>query len=267
MDELAGRTAVVTGGGGLLGRGLAIVFARNGMNVVVADIDEHAAEVTAEAVERLGRRGIAVRTDVADPASVELLAERAYEELGAVHVLCNSAGAKVRKPFVELTREDWQRVMSVQWEGTLNGILAFLPRLIEQGGARWIVNTASMAGVGRGDMRLRIAPYVAAKFAVVGMSEVMAPALAEHGIGVSILCPGLTVADPSATRRYSTPAGEAYGRNLLGPEQVAQEVVHALRERRLYVFPHRSGRAEVEARHGLLLEGFRQAERTSPPLA
>ena len=235
------------------------------MNVVVADIDEAAAGATAAAVEAIGTRSLAVRTDVSDPASVEALADRAYREFGAVNVLCNNAGVAVLKPFVELTRADWDRVLSVQWGGVLNGILTFLPRLLEQGGDRHIVNTSSMSGVGLADLRVMNAPYVTAKFAVVGMSEVMAPALAEHGIGVSVLCPGWTVADPAGVTSFTMPSAQWYEHNLMTAEPVAAEVVHAIREGRLYIFPHRAGRSEVEARHARLMEGFDQAERTSPP--
>ncbi len=265
MRDFEGRCAVITGGGGLLGRGLATVFARAGMNIVVADIDEEAAAVTAAEVEAIGTRAVAVKTDVTEPDSVESLADRAYEQFGAVHVLCNNAGAAVLKPFVELTRADWERVLSIQWGGVLNGILAFLPRLLVQGGDRHIVNTSSMSGVGLADLRLLNAPYVTAKFAVVGLTEVMAPSLAEHGIGVSVLCPGYTVSDPAKVT-FAMPSAAWYEHNLLTAEPVAREVLSGIREGRLHIFPHRAGRGEVEGRHLRLLEGFDQAAHTSPPL-
>jgi NAD(P)-dependent dehydrogenase (short-subunit alcohol dehydrogenase family) len=266
VDTFEDRCAVITGGGGLLGRGMATAFAREGMNIVVADLDERAAAATAAEVRAIGTTAVAVKTDVTDPSSMEALAEHAYDTFGAVHVLCNNAGTAVLKPFVNLTRADWDRVLSVQWGGVLNGVLAFLPRLLAQGGDRHIVNTSSMSGVGRADLRLLNAPYVTAKFAVVGMSEVMAPSLAEYGIGVSVLCPGYTVADPAQVTPFAMPSAAWYEHNLLTAEPVAQEVIHAIREGRLYVFPHRSGRGEVEGRHQKLLQGFEQAERTSPPV-
>jgi NAD(P)-dependent dehydrogenase (short-subunit alcohol dehydrogenase family) len=265
VQDFEGRCAVITGGGGLLGRGMATVFAQEGMNVVVADINGEAAADTAAVVEALGAKAVAVTTDVTDPTSMAALADRAYAEFGAVHVLCNNAGAAVLKPFVELTRADWDRVLSIQWGGVLNGILAFLPRLLEQGGDRHIVNTSSMSGVGRAELRLLNAPYVTAKFAVVGMTEVMAPSLAEHGIGVSVLCPGYTVADPAKVT-FAMPSAAWYEHNLLTAEPVAREVVHAIREGRLYIFPHRAGRGEIEGRQQRLIDGFDQAARTSPPL-
>ncbi len=264
MQDFDGRCAVITGGGGLLGRGMARAFAKEGMNVVVADLNAEAAEATASEVEAIGTKAIAVRTDVTDPASMEVLADASYQAFGAVNVLCNNAGTAVLKPFVDLTRADWDRVLSVQFDGVLNGVLTFLPRLLAQGGDRHIVNTSSMSGVGRADLRMLNAPYVTAKFAVVGLTEVMAPSLAEHGIGVSVLCPGFTVADPKKVTSFAMPSAAWYEHNLLTPEPVAAEVVHAIREGRMYIFPHRAGRSEVEGRHEMLMEGFDQAERTSP---
>ena len=144
--------------------------------------------------------------------------------------------------------------------------MAFLPRLLAQGGERHIVNTSSMSGVGRADLRALNAPYVTAKFAVVGLSEVMAPSLAEHGIDVSVLCPGFAVADPESWTSFPMPSAAWYEHNLLGADDVATEVVHGIRERRLHIFPHRAGRGEVEGRHARLIEGFDQAARTSRPL-
>jgi NAD(P)-dependent dehydrogenase (short-subunit alcohol dehydrogenase family) len=266
MDTFEDRVAVITGGGGLLGRAMAVAFARAGMHVVAADIRQDAAEATAALVEAEGRRGIAVVTDVTSVESVAALADTAFGELGAVHLLCNNAGAAVLKPFEELTLDDWHRVLSIQFDGVLHGVHTFLPRLLAQPGERHIVNTASMSGVGLADMRELNAPYVTAKFAVVGLTEVMAPSLAKHGIGVSVLCPGFTVADPVAMKDgpFVMPSAAWYQHNLLGADAVADEVLHGVREGRLHIFPHRAGLGEVEGRHAKLLAGFEQAARTSP---
>jgi len=94
----------------------------------------------------------------------------------------------------------------------------------------------------------------------------MAPAVAEHGIGVSVLCPGFTVAEPDAFEGpWAMPSAAWYQHNMLGTEAVANEVYEGVSEGRLHIFPHRAGLGEFEGRHELLLEGFRQAERTSPP--
>ena len=274
--SLADGCAVVTGGGGLLGRGLVARFAAAGMDVVVSDLDGDAAEAVARQARDAGVRAVPVVTDVSDRAAVDDLADRAYAEFGRVGVLCNNAGLAVMKPVTELTRADWDKVLGVQFDGVLNGVTAFLPRLLEQGGESHIVNVASMSGVGRADLRETNAPYVTAKFAVVGMTEVMAGPLAEQGIHMSVLCPGLSVADPEQMRAAfadprvaGTLMGSAlfYRDNVLSSDEVAAETVAGIRERRLHIFPARSGRREVVGRHERLMADFDLAERTSPQLA
>lgn len=268
MTHSATGCAVITGGGGLLGRGMALAFAREGMDVVLADVDEAKLAASAEAVRAYGRVPLTQITDASDPTAMDELADAAYARFGQVNRLCLNAGLAILKPFDELTRGDWDRVLGVQFGGVLNGVLSFLPRLIAQGGDRHVVVTSSMSGVGRADLRSINAPYVVAKFASVGLVEVMAPALEPHGIGVSVLCPGMTVADPLTPRDglWKTPSAALYQNNLLDGDQVAAEVIAGVRERRLYIFPHRAGREEVLGRHARLMEGFDQAERTSPPL-
>lgn len=258
---------VITGGGGLLGRAMAVAFAREGRDIVLADIDAQKLAESARAVEAEGQQALTVITDVSDAAAMEALAEAAWQRFGRVDRLCLNAGLAVLKPFTALTRADWDRVMGVQWEGVLNGVLAFLPRLIAQGGDRHILVVSSMSGVGRADLRQLNAPYVVAKFASAGLAEVMGPALAQEGIGVSLLCPGMTVADPAAMRdvEWPMPSAAWYKDNLLDAEQVATEVIAGIAERRFYIFPHHAGREEVLGRHARLMEGFDQATRAADP--
>jgi NAD(P)-dependent dehydrogenase (short-subunit alcohol dehydrogenase family) len=267
MLSLDKGCAVITGGGGLLGRGLALAFARRGAAVVVADLNSEAAQaVAAEVAAVPGARALAVTADVTDRASMDALAEAAYAAFGAVRVLCNNAGVSVLRPFPDLTAADWHRVLDVQLWGVLNGTYAFLPRLMAEPERCHIVNTSSMSGVGRADLRLANAPYVTAKFAVAGLSELMRPALAEHNIGVSVLCPGFTRADPDRVTSFPLPSAEWYRDNLLSPDQVAQETLAGIMADRLHIFPHRAGRQEVVDRHDLLIRAFDAARMTSPPL-
>lgn len=267
-SSFRGQCAVVTGGAGLLGRALALTFAEAGMNVVVADLDDERAAIVAGEVCALGREAIAVRVDVADRDSMAALADAAYAKFGAVNVLVNNAGVVILKKFEEYTYDDWQRVLNVQMWGVINGVYAFLPRLLAQGGARHIVNVSSMSGIGLADMRQLNAPYVTAKFAVAGFTEVMAPALQDKGIDVSLLCPGFFVADPQTfpDSAFQMPSAAWYKHNLLDGFEVASEVLRGIAERRFYILPHRAGRDEVEQRQRRILEGFDQAARTSPPL-
>jgi NAD(P)-dependent dehydrogenase (short-subunit alcohol dehydrogenase family) len=267
MLSLEQGCVVITGGGGLIGRGLALAFAKRGACVVVADVNPEAAQaVAAEAAAVPGARALAVTADVTDRASMDALADAAYGAFGAVRVLCNNAGVSVLRPFPELTVADWQRVLDIQLWGVLNGTYAFLPRLISDPERSHIVNTSSMSGVGRADLRLSNAPYVTAKFAVAGLSELMRPALAEYNIGVSVLCPGFTRADPANVTSFPMPSADWYRDNLLTPGQVAEETLAGIMADRLHIFPHRAGRQEVMDRHELLLRGFDAASQTSPPL-
>jgi len=252
---------VITGGAGLLGQAMGLAFGRQGLDVVLADVDPEKLEAAADAVRATGADVLTVLCDVADPAQMDELAARAYERFGRVSRLCLNAGLAILKPIEELSRAEWDAVMGVQFGGVVNGVFAFLPRLIAQGGDRHIVLTASMSGVGRADLRPLNAPYVVAKFATVGLGEVMGPALAGHGIGVSILCPGLTVKDPEAVRGITWPMASAayYADNLLDADQLAEEVLAGIAEGRLHIFPHHLGRQEVLDRHAMLMRGFDQA--------
>jgi NAD(P)-dependent dehydrogenase (short-subunit alcohol dehydrogenase family) len=241
----------------MLGRSMALAFAAAGMNVVVADVREEAAQRVADEVAAKGVGALAVATDVADLASVTALADRAYGEFGAVNLLCNNAGRNLFKPLWELSAGEWQDTLSSHLGGVVNGVLAFLPRLMEQGGERHIVNTSSMSGVGLGSLRPTHVPYVAAKFAIAGMSEAMAPALAPHGIGVSVLCPGWVSAD--AVPEVLAPSAAFYKDDVLDPAHVGPIVLRGVQEGRLHIFTHPTGVAEVEQRHELLLRGFAQA--------
>lgn len=262
-----GGVAVITGGGGLLGRGLALAFARAGMDVLVSDLDADAAQHVASEILALGRHAVAYTSDVADPSSVAALADRAFAEFGKVNLLCNNAGIALLRPYEELTLYDWNRVLGINLMGVIHGVHAFLPRMIAQGGARHILNTASMSGVGLAELRPLNAPYVTAKFAIVGLSETLAPVLATHGIGVSVLCPGMTVPDPTQPPAFAMPSAEWYKHNLLSPLDVAKETIRGIEQNRMHIFPHRAGLGEVERRHARILEGFRQARESSPPVS
>ena len=215
MDELAGRVAVVTGGGSGIGRGICIAFARAGLSVVVSDIEEGAAAAVAGEVQAEGQRGLAIQTDVADREAMRALAARAYDEFGAVHVLCNNAGVFTLKRGAEHTANDWDWVMSVNLGGVVNGLLAFLPRMTEQEDPSHIVNTSSTSGLYAG---AGLTSYHASKYAVTGLTEHLRRDLDRVGIGVSLLCPGKVLTKIVQSGR-NRPA--AFG----GPEETPQAFV------------------------------------------
>jgi NAD(P)-dependent dehydrogenase (short-subunit alcohol dehydrogenase family) len=243
--ELRGRTAVVTGGASGIGRALILRFARDGANVVVADVDEPGMASVAGEAQALGVKAVAVRTDVSERSDVEALATRAFEAFGAVHVLCNNAGVAAWGGIESATHRDWQWVLGVNLWGVIHGVEAFVPRMIARGEPGHIVNTASMAGLiaSKG-----LGVYNTSKYAVVGLSETLAKDLRPYRIGVSVLCPlgvQTRIRDsernrPAALRNEraepATPV-ELIGRSL-APDAVADMVLTAIHANELYVITH-----------------------------
>lgn len=248
MDSLRDRVAVVTGGGSGIGRALCLAFAREGADVVVADLDEMGMAATAEGVRAAGRRALAVRTDVSRLTDVQALADRSFAELGAVHVVCNNAGVAVSGGLESATHEDWEWLIGVNLWGVIHGVEAFVPRMIAQHQGGHVVNTASMAGLIASQ---GLGVYNTTKYAVVGLSETLQKDLRAYNIGVSVLCPmGVrTNIRQSARNRPAhlanprAPAGsevDLIGRYLT-PEHVADRVLAAIRANRLYVITHEEG--------------------------
>jgi NAD(P)-dependent dehydrogenase (short-subunit alcohol dehydrogenase family) len=277
MQQLAGKTAFVTGGASGIGFALGRAFVEAGMNVVLADIET---EALAAAVESLHGRGPGVRgvnCDAADPDSVERAANASYEAFGNVHVVCNNAGVAGGGGIDDISLDTWRWVLDVNLMGVLHGIRTFLPHIRAHGEGGHIVNTASMAGMNSG---LGFSPYSASKFAVVNMSEGLAMQIAPLGIGVTVLCPGFVrtriwTSGRNRPERYgpvqtpdpASPAGKLavhlaeLGRSGLDPSDVATQVLTAIRENELYVFTHSGAdwRAELEQRFDLILTAMDKA--------
>ena len=178
--------AVITGAASGIGAGLAREAVRRGMKVVLADRDADA--LSAVATE-LGEAALAIPTDVADAASVEALAAAAYAAHGKVDMVFNNAGVLSTGLSWEIPAERWQASLDVNIGGIVNGLRAFVPRMIAAGQAARIINTASVGGFLPSPF---MAPYSATKFAVVALTESLAGELAmlESPIAVSLLAPG-----------------------------------------------------------------------------
>jgi len=188
MERLSGRVAVVTGGASGIGRALAETFGREGMKVVLADIEAEALAKTAREIGECGIDVLAVETDVTKQSSVDSLAEKALAAFGGVHVVCNNAGVFAGGLCWSQPLADYEWVLGVNMWGVIHGVRTFVPIMLERGDEGHIVNTASMAA-------LTANPYAAAyhmsKHAVLALSEVLYHELRGTGakIGVSALCP------------------------------------------------------------------------------
>jgi NAD(P)-dependent dehydrogenase (short-subunit alcohol dehydrogenase family) len=269
MQDLAGKTAFVTGGAGGIGFAMARAFAEAGMKVMIADIEADALQA---AVSRLSAFTPDIRgtiCDVADPASVERAAQASFDAFGRVHVVCNNAGVAAGGGIDHISLDNWRWVIDVNLMGVLHGVRSFLPHIRAHGEGGHFVNTASMAGMHGG---LGFSPYGASKFAVVSMSEGLADQLAPHGIGVSVLCPSYVrtrigesgrnrpgrygASQPLDPNSPSAAMVAEIARQLeagLEPSAVAARVVAAIRDNELYIFTHPGMRTDVEARFAAIL--------------
>lgn len=243
MKIEAGQVAVVTGGASGIGLGLCHELGRRGMAVVVADIEVDALN---NAIAELGEAGIdalGVECDVTSMESMQALADQSFGWKGHVNVVCNNAGVVVFGDGLT-SLEDWKWVVDVDLWGVVHGMLAFGPRMREQGKPGHFVNTASTAGLlgfpG-------IASYVAAKHAVVGMTQSFWHEFQPTSLSASVLCPGIVSTNIawSERNRPGVDPGSVELRELgadvdetLTPAEVATIVADAIEADQFWILPH-----------------------------
>ncbi|SER20089.1 SDR family NAD(P)-dependent oxidoreductase [Sphingobium sp. YR768] len=267
MLQLSGRTAFVTGGANGIGLGVARALLAEGCKVAIADIREDA---IAAALKTLDNQDvIGVPLDVASRSGFADAADRAEGKLGPVSLLFNNAGINLFQTIDESSYDDWDWVMGVNLHGVINGVMTFAPRMKAAGQGGHIVNTASMASFLCGP-----APgiYNTTKFAVRGMSESLRYSLAPHGIGVSVLCPGLVKSHiyasdeirPAALSANAKPVDGAAVDRLaqihqfgMEPDVIAARTIDGIRENRFHIFSHPEFRDELDTLFGEILADFR----------
>lgn len=231
--DFSGKVAVITGGGGGIGRAASVGFARRGAKVVVVDRDGAAAEATAGIVRQQGGDAIAVTADVTNSDDVKAYVKAAIDKFGRIDCFFNNAGIEGKlKPVVELDEGDFDAVMGVNVKGVFLGLRYVLPEMIKRGGGA-VVNTASVAGlVGNPGMPA----YVASKHAVIGLTKAVAGEVARQGVRVNAVCPGpvdtrmihsveamIDPGDPAAVQaRYQ--AAQPTGRYTT-PDEIANMVI------------------------------------------
>ncbi len=202
---LEGRVAIVTGAGQGIGRATALALAQAGADIAAVDIDASSAKSTADAVAALGRRGLALTTDIGDLGAIDAMVKRVVGELGAVDVLVNNAGVTRRAYIMDLTEADWDRIMRVNGKGVFFCLQRVAREMIPQRSGV-VVNIASIAGKGFAGASNVI--YAGSKGAVIGMTRLAALQLAPHNINVNAICPGTTLSALSEANLRTRAASE-----------------------------------------------------------
>jgi NAD(P)-dependent dehydrogenase (short-subunit alcohol dehydrogenase family) len=250
VESFEGKVAVVTGGASGIGRGIALELARRGANIVVADVHEQRLAGVVEELQALGVQALGSRCDVTSDEDIDQLQASAFERFGRVDVLCNNAGVAVIGPPESVAMADWEWALQVNVLGIVRGVRAFVPAMLERGSG-YVLNTASIAGVWA--YTWDAAPYITSKFAAYGLSEVLARRLRPHGVGVSVLCPGLVSTNLAETARNSgvpeaRRADWSYFPPDLAdaaePEQVGLQVAEGILAGQFAIFTH-----ERDAQH------------------
>ncbi len=283
MKRFDGRVAVVTGGASGLGKAMAQRFGREGMKLVLADVqqdslDRAVAEFTAAGVDTIG-----VRCDVSRAGDVEALRDAALARFGAVHVLCNNAGVAPGGLAWESTIHDWEWCLGVNVYGVINGLRSFVPTMLAQDDEGHIVNTASVAGL--------ISPagmgiYAVSKHAVVTLTECLHHDLASKTdkIKASVLCPAYVptaIADSERNRPADLQNAprqrdaeelareeqlrKAISSGRISAEQVGNIVFEAIRDERFYILPHQKIKGAIETRMQDILLERAPTDTSKPP--
>jgi len=183
------RTALVTGAGGGIGRAIAIRLAQEGCDVGIADLDRKGAEQTAALVRELGRKACIAVGDVSRRESIEPAIAGVVAELGPIEVLVNNAGILRTAKFIDVTEREWRSIMSVNLDGVFHCMQLVLPDMMARGSG-CIVNMSSWTGK-KGVPNH--AAYSATKAAVIAMTQSVAAEVADRGIRINAICPGIIV--------------------------------------------------------------------------
>jgi len=261
MKDFKGKVAIITGGAGGIGFGLAQKCVKEGMRVVLADIEAPALKDAELKLKSAGADVLAVRTDVSILEEVETLARKTLDAFGGVHLLFNNAGVAVgvqrAKTLWEETFNDWQWVVGVNIWGVVHGVKVFLPIMLRQKAPGHVVNTSSVGGLMSGT---ELGTYKLTKAAVVMLSETLYLQLKERGepIGVTVACPAgvrsrLNDAERNRPIRWKNPpekrpltAKQAalykffseMNETAMPPAQFADRVFQAIEKDQLFLLSH-----------------------------
>ncbi len=247
MIDFTGRTAFVTGGANGVGIGLVRALLAEGCKVAMADIRQESIDKALASLDNTEVMGVQV--DVSSREAMKAAADEVEAKFGPVTLLFNNAGVNLFQSIEESSYDDWDWLMGVNLHGPVNGVMTFVPRMIAHGQGGFVVNTASMAGwLASGVPGI----YNTTKFAVRGMSESLRYSLAQHGIGVSCVCPGLVKSyiyasddiRPDALKGEAKPVNAENVERMasahqvgMEPDVIAARILQGMRDNQTFIFP------------------------------
>ena len=274
MTDFAGKTAVISGGAEGIGFSIAKALGEVKMNIVLADIDKKNLEKASSELEAAGIPVLAVALNVANEAQWQEVADQAIARFGKIHMVVNNAGVTGDAGTIEQQdAKGWQWALEVNLMGVVYGTKIMVPLIKEHGEGGWLVNVASMAGMGGIPYS---GVYTATKSAVVALSESWAVELSDHQINVSVLCPGFVQTRIHESHRnrpaqYRSDNGNSSGTSTLEQNAkqmvengievsiVGKRLVEALSAGEMYVFTHPQYRSAIEQRFKAIDAAFESA--------
>jgi NAD(P)-dependent dehydrogenase (short-subunit alcohol dehydrogenase family) len=273
MKKFTGKIAVITGAASGIGLGIARRCMKEGMKVVLADVEEKALTNAEAEMKAAGANVLAVLTDVSKAQDVEALAGRTLDTYGAVHLLFNNAGVTTGAAVWEYTLADWEWVIGVNLWGVIHGLRTFVPIMLEQNTESHIVNTASIGGL---ITYPASGAYEVTKHGIVALSETLSYELADYSdkIKVSVLCPAAVntriidaernrmITSRTEPKKELTPEVQMRRKALrqtlesgMSPNEVANHVFQAIKEEKFYILTHPKWNALVQMRMENILQG------------
>jgi NAD(P)-dependent dehydrogenase (short-subunit alcohol dehydrogenase family) len=273
MQDISGKTAIVTGAASGIGLAIATALAEAGANVVLADIQKDAVEAAAHGLSGTNKRVMPVLVDVTlEQSVIDALAE-AERAFGKLHIACNNAGVPMHGTrLVDVPPGDWEFVIGVNIWGIIHGIRHFVPAILKHGEEGHVVNTASVAGF-QNRHGTNQGPYSMSKYAALSLSEALEHELEGSSVGVSVLCPGPIATNiaqgarnrpghlggPQMQTSDETVLAERLARTGLDPRRVGERVVDAIRTKTFYAFVGAVPADVIKSRHRRIEDALNSA--------
>ena len=267
MKDFVGKTAVITGAASGIGYALAEKFANEGMNIVLADIEQDALDIAVKKVSNIGVESFGINIDVMHKDSVDYLFNESVKAFSKVHILCNNAGVAstvVADGIWELDEKDWDWVLGVNFYGTLYGIQSFVPHMINHKEEGHVLNTISLAGILPGE-----AIYGVSKHAALALSESLWQGLRniKSNIGASVLCPGFVntniiesnrnrpdhLSSSNKTNFILKKLASSVLKRGKEPNEIADTTFDAIKQNHFYILPHTSYDDMIKERFSRIL--------------